>query len=469
MSWRGTLLLILFAGLALGYSLYSDRSTTHPTGEPLLGNSFALADLIRIQQSGASFSLIKTNGLWYLQGDFQDRANPSMIRDLLSAAADITPLDLLSPGDLKGDVSLSSLGLNNPKRSLTFHTDSTHTLSIGAQGPSAGRLYARLDAAKPVYLIDGKIALMAFRSPQEYRDPRLTALRSEHLDRVTMGKGGGLQPLQLRRDTHGWRLETPTSAPGDDQTINAWIDSLLAARIDRWMPEGTDASSCGMDAPTAVFSFQEEGGSTPLTVTIGAQGADAPGSYFVRCSDRPGICVIGRLDPSLAVTPQTLRSKQIKQVEYDTIDRIEITDDSGRFSLNRKEGGDDWKIPSGRILRESTVKAWFDQLQGLKATSFEPATPDHLGRRGLDKEIPSFRIRLIAKLSDNTAQENEGEAVLAEYNVGVSTNNEVALREGTSTDLMITPSPSFDPIRKEAATWTTQKAPPATPAPTPHS
>jgi len=453
MSWRGTLLLILLALGALGYSFFSGRSTTHPPGEPLLGNTLDLTDSVLMKQGEDFYSLIKTNGFWDIQSSFTDRANPSMVHDLLSAAADITPLDTLSPHDLKGAVSLSSLGLKKPKRSLTFHSNKKQTLLIGVEGPSTGKLYARLDGDRTVYLIDGKIASLAFHPAVEYRDPRLTALSSDHLQSVTLLKGEALQQLQLERDARGWLLKSPSSARGDDQVITTWIDSLLGAKIDRWMPDGTDASSCGMDAPTAQISFQEEEGKTLVKITLGAVVGNSPSSYFVRCSDRPGICVISGLAPALAVTPQTLRSKQIKQVEYDTIDRIEINGVNGLLSLKRKSGSDAWETLGGKVLSLAQVKAWFDRLQGVTATGFEAATPEHLKLRGLDKDHPNLRIRLMATLSENTAQENAGEVVLAEYNFGTPTNNEIALREGTSDDLTILPEQAFDPIQNEPLSW----------------
>ena len=137
----------------------------------------------------------------------------------------------------------------------------------------------------------------------------------------------------------------------------------------------------------------------PLILSIGAATPDGTGT-FVKCSDRPGIAIVGNsLAQTLAITPQTLRSKKISPVEYDTVDRMEINS----YYIERKPGGEDWQgheegEPQIDDIQASRAKAWFDQLQNLTATSFDAATPEHLKQWSLDKEYPDLRIRLIAHL-----------------------------------------------------------------------
>ncbi len=460
MSWRGTLLLLLLAVTSLGVLLFSTRTRTHPAQEPLLGIDPTVTDGIQIHEGGTFFSLFKWNGIWTVKKHLEngailrDRANPRLIRSLLETAADITPLDILRSGDLRNGVTLASLGLAKPNRAIPLHAGKTEMLWIGAEGASPGSLYTRLDSGKTIYLISGKIAPLAFRASGEYRDPILTELSADRIDEISMTKGSTLQQLRFKKDPHGWVMESPLSARGDEQPITNWLKSFLSANIIRWMPEGTTPDSCGMDSPSATIILSEKGNSTPLTITIGAPVPDSQGEFYARCSDRPGICVVTGISPSLLVTPLSLRSKKITSVEYDTIDRIEIN----HYSLHRKSGGEDWEgreegKPEVNVIPGNQVKDWFDQLQALPATSFEPATPEHLAHRGLDKTPPPFRIRLIAQLSENTAQENAGETVLAEYSFGTTSGNEVALRETNATDLMLLPVSAINLIRNEPESW----------------
>jgi hypothetical protein len=468
-SWRGTCLLGIIALLALGFFIYSDVTDTAPHEGPLLGLDPSLADNIRIQESGSGFSLIKTNGLWSIQGPVNDRADPRVVHALLQTAADIMPLDQLGSHEIKGNVSLSSLNLKKPTRVITIRAKKTHTLWLGVEGPATGEIYSRLDGGKTVYLIDGKIADISFHPLQEYRDPRLTALSSERIEEASLKRGEGMQQLHLTRNSHGWTLDSPISTRGDSKAISDWLNAWVSARVTSWIPEGTDPSSCGMDSPTATVTLREEGESTPLTITVGAPVPDSPGSFYVRCSDRPGICSVAELTPDLTVTPLSLRSKKLQQVEYDTIDRIEIATGSIIFSLTRKPESDGWQINQGGKIVDlpgGNVKGWFDQLQGLSAITFEPATPEHLAQRGLDQLSPSsqasqpVRIRFMALLSENTAQENAGEVVLDSFTFGAVTGNEVALHEGDAADLMILPASALDLAKKPPLPSSPLPAPP---------
>ena len=457
MSWRGTVLLLILAGLALGYLFFSDRTRTHPPEEPLLAIDPNSASEIGIQEGNSLISLTRSNGVWMVgnvQSGQSDRANPSLVNSLLETASEIVPLDILRSQDLKDKVTLSSLGLKNPNRSIAIRAGKKETLSIGSEGAAPESLYVRLDSGKTVYLISGKIASIAFRPIQEYRDPRLTLLSSDHLDEITLttpSKEIVPQQLLLKRDqkgNQGWLLESPVSTVGDDTSITSWLNSLLASQIIRWMPEGTDSASCGLDTPVALINLHEEGATNPLVITIGAPTPDAVG-YFARISDRPGIGVIeNRVSTALAVTPLSLRSKKLTQVEFDTVDRIDFLNDHNNpslLSLTRKPGSDDWLLSEGssaKVISGEKVKEWFDQLQDLSASSFEAATPEHLAARGLSDTTPPATIRLIARLSENTAQENAGETLLAEYTVGSETNNEIAVRQGAAPELLILPATS---------------------------
>ncbi len=446
MSWRGTVALTLLAGLALAFLFFSDHTRTHSPEEPLLGIDPSLAENIRIQEGGSSFSLIKKNGLWNIQGDIHDRADPSLIHALLSAAADITPLDQLDARDLKGKVDLSTLRLKEPDRTLTIHDRKDHTLYLGVEGPAPDQLYARLDAEKKVFLISGKIASIAFLPALEYRDKRLTSLAVNQLEEVSVTKGA-MQQLRLKKDQRGWLLESPLSAQGDEQSIDTWLHAILSAHIEHWLPEGVDASSRGFDAPAEIVTLREEGETQPLTITIGASVPEAPGSFFVRCSGRPGIAVIPGLYNALNVTPQSLRTHKIPQVEYDTIDKITICENAKQLTLIRKPESDDWILSEGsRVISGNLLKEWFEKFQNLPVLSFEPATPEHLQQRGLDQPVPPVTMRFIAHLSENTAQENAGEVILAAYAFGFPSGGEIALREGTATDLLILPESAGDLI-----------------------
>jgi hypothetical protein len=385
-------------------------------------------------------------------GSLADRADERQVRALLEQADGITALDILNPSDLKGSVSLESLDLKKPKRSLTFieGRDGTgRTLAFGIEGATKGQVYAQLDGGKKVYLISSEVVPTAFRPTEEFRDRRLTSLDPDRVEEITLTKGTGLQCIAMRKGASGWNLISPMTAKGNDNVVSAWVTALLSSKVDHWMPVGTDSTACGMDSPLAVLSARESGSTSPVTITIGSAVPGFPESFFVRCSDRPGICVVKGLAPSLEVTPSILRSRQTKPQHLDAIDKIEIhpPEQSGIGTpflvIERKKGSDDWSCAGSGTgtLSKAQVEAWFERLQSVTAGSFEPATPEKLESTGLTHPT---RIRLIAHLSENTAEESAGDLILAEYAFGIPRNAFVSFREGTSSDLMILPESAFE-------------------------
>lgn len=458
MSWRGTALLVLLALLAVGWFFFSAPSRTRSASDSLLDINPAKADRIVIWESGGIVQLVRSNGIWYVKGAVKDRADQHLVAALLHAATAITPLDMLGPGDLKGGVSPESLGLRNPKRSLTVDAGPNHTLWLGIEGAAKGRLYAKLDSGKEVYLISSDIVPLAFRPVQEFRDPLLTALDAGRLAEVSLSAENNLTNLLLRKDPHGWSLVNPLAARGDDQAVTSWLHGLTAAPVRRWMPGDTVPSSCGMDSPTTVVTLRREGSDQPLSITVGSRVQDSPGSYYVRCSDRPGICVVEGIDSFLAATPQTLRSHRLPPVDYDTVDRMEWTgggDGTTSLLLRRQSSGDDWEIAqpaeaAGTVVPGDTVRTWFDSLERLTARGFEPATPEHLQPRGFDR---ADHLRLIAHLSENTAEEKAGEMVLADYSFGAASGGTFALRVGEATDLAVFPESALGLLQETPVGW----------------
>jgi hypothetical protein len=361
----------------------------------------------------------------------------------------MTVLDRLNPADLKGSgsVSLESLNLKQPRKTVTIRAGKTHTLLFGADGAAAGQIYARVDSDPSVYLVPAETASHAFRPAAEFRDTRLTTLSSDHLAEMELTRNGAGNPQQLRlaRNAKGWVIGSPVSARGGNEAVEAWAASLVGARIVRWMPEGTDPAACGLEPQVATVTAREDGGA-PVVISIGSETGDSPGSRYARCNGRPGICIVTGISPALAATPASLRSKNPRPVPLDAIDRIEINTGDGRprLLLARKKGGDDWQVVEGGSgdLSGTKVEEWHRRLSSLKASGFEPGTPDRLAARGMN--APQLTIRLIAHLSENTAEESAGDMVLGEYAFGTASDGMVAMREGDSSDLMLLPENALE-------------------------
>lgn len=442
MSWRGTLFLVVLAGLALGILLFAQRSRTRSAGEPLLAFDPGSAEAISIEEGAGRVDLVKTNGFWRIETPVKDRANQEAVRALLEKAAGMEALDQLRHGDLKGNVNLEALGLKQPRKIVTIAARGNHTVSFGADGAATGQIYARVDSDRSVYLVPSETAAIAFRPSAEFRDPRITALSPERLEEITLFKNqaGTLKQLRLKQTPGGWMIESPFAAHADKKTVEKWAYSLIGCKVSRWLPDSTDPSSCGLDAPAAIVTAREEVGE-PVTITIGSEVTGEANSRYAKCSGRPGICVVTGIGEAIATSPSSLRSRKTKTVPLDAVDRIEIGGKEGEspIIIARKKGSDDWEIirDTPIAIEGTKVAEWHGRFSSITAVSFEAATPEHLALRGL-KGSPRT-VRFIAHLSENTAEEGAGDMVLAQYAFGTPYEGVIAMREGNSSDFMIVP------------------------------
>jgi hypothetical protein len=456
-SWKGTQALLILAAAALLILFFSGRSHTRSATEPLLNLRPANITKITIREGGGQIVMNKQNGTWMvelgsLSSASSDRAEKRLIRSILDQASGITSLDILKPSDLKGNVTLESLDLKMPKRSVTFFDGmdgSSRTLAFGIEGAAKDQIYARLDGDKTVYLIPADLVKTAFRPVEEFRDSRLTSLDPDRLESINLTKGSAFQRLSLQKGDSGWNLTSPMTSRGNDKAVADWATSLVSSKIDHWMPAGTDHVNSGMDPSAIVISAHESGSTSPVTITIGPAVAGSPESRYVSCSDRPGICIVPGLARILEVTPSALRSRQPKPLRLDAVDKIEIhpqeqlTNQATALILSRKKGSDAWEATgsSTGTLAAVEVSTWFEKLESMTASTFEPSTPERLESAGLTHPIV---IRFIAHLSENTAEEPAGDLILAEYAFGTPRNGVVSCREGTSSDLMIVPESALE-------------------------
>jgi Domain of unknown function (DUF4340) len=463
-TWRGTVLLLLAGIGAAALLLITLRTRTRPADAPLLG--IFPGETTGIVITGAGFTTVMENreGVWWITQPILDRADPAKVSKLLEAAADVVPLDKLRPTDLKGSISLESLDLKPVKRSLVFQGKGNHTLRIGSEGATADRLYAQIDSDPSVYLISSELASQAFHPVDELRDLSPFPLRADHLSGISIQQQGGYRELSLRKKGREWNLDSPLIARADAHAVENWINSMYGSKILRWMPVDTEASACGLDTPEIILTLLEPG-ADPVRLELGKAIAGSPGARYARTPGRPGIFVLGNIEPWLTATPSSLRLSHPSPVELDAVDRILITRSGQTTTLSRKPQTDDW-LCGDRIIPGSSVKGWCARLQEAIASSFETATPEHLAGRAIDPATSgTVSIRFVAHLSENSAEESAGEITLAEWTIGTpSADGTLALREGKSDDLMILSSATITPLLEQAKGWIVP-IPPASPSP----
>ena len=436
MTWRGTLLILLTTVILVGAVLFGFRARTHAPGESLIAGSPAEVASIEIRNGAESTVLERRDESWFITGPTEDRADPSAVKHLLAALFPLVPTDSLKPSDLKGAVTPAALDLKSPKRILILRNvgkKTLHTVSFGAEGAATGSVYSKVDADPSVYLVPNASAAIAFGPADLLRDATPLAVRADYLSEISLERRGGSERMKLRRNGSEWDLLTPLRCRADRTAVQDWIGKILGARILRWLPASDATTDTGLDLPSAVLTLREEGAAEAV-LEIGREVPGTPGARYARCPARPGVFVLGNAEGIPGITPAELRSRHPSPVRLDSVDRIIISGRSAVQTLVRKPGGEEW-ILGETTVPSARVASWLDRLQGLTASEFQPATPGHLADFGFPAD--PTRIRFVAHLSENTAEEKPGEMTLMEYAFGSSPGGKTALREAEGDDLMI--------------------------------
>ena len=471
MSWKGTLALLILAATA-AFLLLGRAHPRRPPGASLLDLDPERVERIVIRDAGGETVLAKLDGIWFVRSGTPDRADASLVRSMLSTALETVPLDTLPPSELKGPVSLEALDLKVPRRSLTLTSGNrSETLSFGVEGAGKGRVYARLEGEAPVHLVSTAISDLAFRPAAAFRDTRLTALRPDAPETITLlGAGtGGRQAILSRKGQKGreWTVgDSPERMGRADRTsVERFTEALLGARILGWLPSGAPTSACGLDSPEAVFSISTGGELPPVTITFGKALEGGSGERYATCSDRQGICVLKDIVKDFkgglaSVSPDILRDRHPSPVEADSVDRIEIftgAETVPGILLQRKKGTDDWESPGNQVMVPGhEVAGWISRLNGVTAERFQSSgeiDPRPAGN--------SARIRLIAHLSENTAEEGAGDVILSEISLAHLEGPEATLSEKGNPSVMVLEAAPLRALIGEASGWTGTAVPSA--------
>lgn len=488
MSWKGTLLLVIVAAVA-AFLLLGRSGSVRPPGAPLFGLDPARMDRIVIRDAGGETVLAKLDGSWFVRTGTPDRADAALVRSMISAALETAPLDTLRPSELKGPVSLEALDLRLPRRSLTLSDGKrSETLLFGIEGAGKDRIYARLDGEAPVHLVSSAVADLAFRPAAAFRDTRLTSLHAEDLESIVITAPG--KTITLKRQGRDWKISTSAEHGGgseraDNDAVARFADSLLGAKVLRWMPSGTSAAACGLEPPAMEASFTARGETSPVTLSLGSSSKGATGDHpdstghsadsdrYALCSDRRGIALLkpegSGMNPELL--PGSLKDRHPSPVEPDAVDRIEIATGARPdvlIQLQRKKGTDDWESPGHPgTIAGSEVAAWIRSLNGLTAERFVAMDATGTGSRA----NPTV-IRLIARLSENTAEEGAGEMTLSEISLTGLGDPEAHLLERGASEAMVMNSAPLRDLIASAAFWVGLPPPPtpsSVPSPEPAS
>jgi hypothetical protein len=175
----------------------------------------------------------------------------------------------------------------------------------------------------------------------------------------------------------------------------------------------------GVDLPLrAVTLFGGENGK--IGILLGNSVPSHPDLIYVQLPERNCVVEVRKEFATLFdITPNDLRDRKITRLNSDYIDRVTI-DKPGQPSLVLGRRENRWRMlnPTQSLANPSNITGLIQILNEGDIANFVSDTAIDLSKYGLDR--PKMRITFSSYSSENTAEENAGETVLATLAFGNS-------------------------------------------------
>ena len=434
MNPRATIALFLATLLAVGGLVYL-RTAVDPTRTAAEKRRYAAVfepgeiTEIGLVRGNETIRLRRTDGGWRVTEPVEDRADPELVDRLLLAARF---LDVRDREAAKDPAAVPESGLATPRVRLDLRGARDVRLDLGGPTALPGEIFARVAGQPFVLRVPDTILEVTGVPAESFRDPRLTELSADDIEKFTVQRADGELAVRLERGR--WLIEKPVQAPADPRAVRDFLERLLGLRVTAFAGDG-GAAGATLPGQAARLALTPRGGGEELAVEISR--APAAEKFTARFAPRAGTLDVAPAAALLFdISPEALRDRSLGYVEADTIDRIVVEADGETAVIGRR--GDGWTTGDGaRQIETGTVTRLLEVFNGARVASFAPSAG--AAETGLDQ--PVIRLRFYSWLSENSAEEPAGGHLVAgaEFGRTAPDGNIYARAEGTGETITVAP------------------------------
>ncbi len=460
MKTRTTVILFLLAaGLFAFIHFYADRQTG--TRARLAQNQYAVSfdrndiDGITISRGDAPLVTLKhTGNTWRITDPVQDRADPALMDQLLTVLERIPQEGVIEPDPNSGDATrknLRSFALTRPKMKIEFTGKKPPSpIYIGRETAVDGKIYLRQEDSETAYVVDAGVRTAINKSPDDFRDPRITDFSATQAARVLISTKDG--EMELSKEGDDWNLLRPIKARADAFRVAELITRIVSARVSSFVGDDRgDLAAKGLSEPMGTISLFTADNKESAVIQLGAKGKDsAADGVFARYAARGSVYLLPQDFAAILDTPPNdLRDRHLARINPDIVDRITLRAGSApRVVLDRC--GENWSIAGGGEADAAEVTRLLDLLRTREVRDFVADTASDLAKYGLDN--PVLRVGLSSYASENVPEAGAGEHPILSISFGKTEGNTVYLRLEdepfvVSVDKSLLNSIPSDPIR----------------------
>jgi hypothetical protein len=358
---------------------------------------------------------------WKMIAPWKDDADAGVIDQLLDALQELhsdAVIADLGKGEKKREM-LKDFGLNKPRLRLRLEGKKiAGELRFGQDAAVRGKCYLGVGDDDAVYVVSNDLKNIVSKKAEDYRDHRMTPFLTTLINRAIFRVSGG--EIELSKEQDNWYLQRPIKARASNDAVVDLLTKMNQTQIAKFVSDekGSTASSA-VDSPLrAVTLFGEE--NNKVEILVGNSVPSDPHLIYAQLPQRNSVVEVGKEFATLFdVTPNDLRDRKIARLNADLIDRVTIEKpDQPDLVLGRQENRWRFLSPTQSLANSREIAALIQTLNQGEITNFVSDTATDLTRYGLDR--PKLKITFSSFSSENTAEANAGETVLATLAFGDS-------------------------------------------------
>jgi Domain of unknown function (DUF4340) len=371
-------------------------------------------DLIRVKAEGDA---------WKMIAPWQDDADAGVVDQLLDATQSLRPENVITDlgrGHKKSQM-LKDFGLNKSRLRLKLEGKQMPAeLQFGLDTAVQGESYLRIADDDAVYVVSNDLKNIVSKKPEDFRDHRMTPFLTTLINRVIFRVSGG--EIELAKEQDNWLLVRPIKGRASNDAVADILTRMNKAQIAKFVSDNnSNRGSFGLDSPSNLVTLFGDDGKK-VEIEIGRQVPSDQDCVYAGLPQRKSIVEVNKAFASLFnITPNDLRDRKIARMNPDLIDRITVEHaNEPKIVLARDENRWRFLSPASAPANGDNITRLIQGVNDGEVSQFVSDTATDLTKYGLDQ--PKLKITFSSYSSENTAEANAGEIVLATLAFGNSEN-----------------------------------------------
>ena len=424
-----TTLVLLIVAVAMGAFIFGLDRWSQSTRE----RRERAAHVVRVTRAniqgftihnGDELIKVRTDGdAWKMIAPWQDDADTGVVDQLLDAIQSLRPEDVITDlgrGEKKRRM-LQDFGLNKSRLRLKLDGKQMPAeLQFGQDTAVQGECYLRTADDDAVYVVSNDLKNIVSKNPEEFRDHRMTPFLTTLINRAIFRVSGG--EIELAKEQDDWVLVRPIKARASNDAVADILTRINQTQIAKFVPDNkSNPGTFGLDSPSNVITlFGDE--QNQFEIDIGSLVPSNPDSVYAGLPQRNSVVELSKAFANLFnITPNDLRDRKIARLNSDLIDRITIErPDQSKIVLGRDENRWRFLSPINALANSGSITRLIQEINDGEVSKFVSDTATDLAKYGLDQ--PRLKISFSSYSTENTAEANAGETVLAALTFGNSEN-----------------------------------------------